>query len=73
MIRTAEAIIDEHGTVRLLEPVQVAGSRRALGTILDEAPASPAHNTAILSERALAEEWHRPMEDAAWAHLQPNR
>ena len=73
MIRTAEAIIDEHGTVRLLEPVQVAGLRRALVTILDEEPASPAHETAILSERALAEDWNRPEEDAAWSHLQPDR
>ena len=66
MIRTAEAIIDEHGTVRLLEPVQVAGSRRALVTILDEEPA-------ILSERSLAEDWNRPEEDAAWSHLQRDR
>ena len=73
MIRTAEAIIDEHGTVRPLEPVQVASSRRALVTILDKEPAVPAHNTAILSERALANDWNRPEEDAAWSHLQPDR
>lgn len=73
MIRTAEAIIDEHGTVRLLEPVQVAGLRRALVTILDEGPAASAHDTAILSERALAEDWNRPEEDAAWSHLQSDR
>jgi hypothetical protein len=73
VIRTAEAIIDEHGTVRLLEPVQVAGLRRALVIVLDEEPAAPAHDTAILSERALAEDWNRPEEDAAWSHLQPDR
>jgi len=27
--------------------------------------------TALLSEPALAEDWNRPEEDAAWAHLQP--
>jgi len=70
MIRTAEAVIDEHGTVRLLEPVEVAGVRRALVTILDEEPTSLTHETAIVSERSLAEDWNRPEEDAAWSHLQ---
>lgn len=69
MIKTIEAVIDEQGTVRLLEPVQVAGSRRALVTILDEQPAESAHETALLSESALAD-WNRPEEDAAWSHLQ---
>ena len=73
MIRTAEAIIDEHGTVRLLEPAQVAGSRRALVTILDEQPASPAHDMALLNERASAEDWNRPKEGVAWSHLQPDQ
>ena len=73
MIRTAEAVIDEHGTVRLLEPVEVAGVRRALVTILDEAPTSLMHETAIVSERSLAEDWNRPEEDAAWSHLQRDR
>ena len=53
MIRTAEAVIDEHGTVRLLEPVEVAGVRRALVTILDEEPTSLTHETAIVSERSV--------------------
>ena len=73
MIRTAEAVIDEHGTVRLLEPVEVAGVRRALVTILDEEPTSLTHETAIVSERSLAEDWNRPEEDAAWSHLQRDR
>jgi hypothetical protein len=73
MIRTAEAVIDEHGTVRLLEPVEVAGVRRALVTILDEEPTSLMHETAVISERSLAEDWNRPEEDAAWSHLQRDR
>jgi hypothetical protein len=73
MIRTAEAVIDEHGTVRLLEPVEVVGVRRALVTILDEEPTSLTHETAIVSERSLAEDWNRPEEDAAWSHLQRDR
>lgn len=69
MIRTIEATIDENGVVRLLESVQLATTQRALVTILEE-PAF-AHETALLSEAALAEDWNRPEEDAAWSHLQP--
>ncbi len=36
---TLEAIIDEQGNVRLLEPIKVSTRRRALVTILDEEPA----------------------------------
>ena len=73
MIRIAEAVIDEHGTVRLLEPVEVAGVRRALVTSLDEEPTSLTHETAIVSERSLAEGWNRPEEHTAWSHLQRDR
>jgi hypothetical protein len=41
----------------------------ALVTILEEEP--HAHDAALLSEAALAEDWNRPEEDEAWAHLQP--
>jgi hypothetical protein len=60
MIRTAEAVIDEHGTVRHLEPVEVGGVRRALVTIPDEEPTSLTREAAIVSERSLAEDWNRP-------------
>jgi len=30
-----------------------------------------AGDAALLAESALAEDWLRPEEDAAWAHLQP--
>lgn len=36
MLKTVEAIIDEHGNVRLLEPVHLGPTRRALVTILDD-------------------------------------
>jgi len=71
MIRTLEATIDERGTVRLQEAVELPSVRRALVTILDEEPRSPVHELALLSEAALAEDWSRPEEDAAWSHLQP--
>ena len=69
MIRTLEAIVDEHGTVRLLEPLALPQVRRALVTILEEPPAV-AHETALFSEAAL-QDWNRPEEEAAWSHLQP--
>lgn len=68
-MRTVEAIIEPTGEVRLIEPVTVALPCRALVTILEEAPL--VNHAALLSERALAEDWNRPEEDAAWAHLQP--
>ena len=71
MLRTIEAIIDQQGNIRLLEPVHFSTVQRALVTILEDEPVTLAHETALLSERALAEDWMRPEEDAAWSHLQP--
>ena len=66
MVRTVRAMVDAQGNVRLLEPVEIAVECQALVTILDdEVP-----ETALLSEEALARDWLRPEEDAAWAHLQ---
>ena len=39
-------------------------------TILEERPTDRRAETALLSERALAEDWDRPEEDEAWKHLQ---
>ena len=73
MIRTVEAIIDKEGKVRLLEPVQLSSSRRALVTIL-ETPALPDFpETALLSEPALAGDWNREEEDTAWSRLSADR
>jgi len=70
MLRTVEAIIDAQGHVQVLEPISLPGARRALVTILEEEPGTSIHDTALLSEAALAEDWNRPEEDAAWSHLQ---
>ena len=70
MIKTVEAIIDERGNVRLLEPMRLESARRALVTILEDAPSVSSEETALLSEAALAKDWNRPEEDAAWSHLQ---
>ena len=81
MIRSVEATVDEMGRVVLKEPLQLDRCLRAIVTILDDEPAAPnsppqtarEHETTLLSERALAEEWCRPEEDAAWAHLREDR
>lgn len=70
-MKTVEAIIEPTGEIRLLEPVHVTSQTRALVTVLDEA--SNAHEAALLSEAALAEDWNRAEEDAAWAYLQPGK
>ena len=69
MIQSIEAEIDHEGNVRLLAPVHLESTRRAIVLILDE-PVSFVDETAVLSEAAL-EDWNRPEEDAAWSHLQP--
>lgn len=73
MIRTVEAVIDEHGNVRLLEPVHLSAARRALVTILEERPVAGVLESALLSKAAIAEDWNRPVEDEAWSHLQQVR
>ncbi len=69
MIQTFEAVIDAAGRVQLLAEVHVDGPRRALVTVLEE-PAAVPGEAALLAEAALAEDWLRPEEDAAWSHLQ---
>jgi hypothetical protein len=70
MIQTVEAVIDANGQVRLLGVVQVDAPRRALVTVLEELAAIPDEAT-LLAEPALATDWLRSEEDAAWSHLQP--
>lgn len=70
MIQTVEAVIDEQGNVRLLEPIHLPGARRALVMIMEEQAGSGVSETTLLSEAALAEDWNQPEEDKAWAHLQ---
>lgn len=53
--------------MRLLEPIQLPKPRRAYVTILTDDLDIP--ETALLSEAALAEDWNRTEEDAAWSHL----
>jgi hypothetical protein len=68
MYRAIEATIDADGTVHLAQPLGLAEPRRAIVIVLDD---SPLNEAALLSEAALAEDWNRPEEDAAWSYLQP--
>jgi hypothetical protein len=56
MLSTVEAIVDERGHVHLLEKVKLPEARRALVTILEEAPRPGVSETALLSEPALAQD-----------------
>ena len=69
-MKTVEAVIDEQGQVSLLQPIHLSSSRRALVTIFEDEPAVSVSETALLSEQALAKDWNRPEEDAAWSYLQ---
>ncbi len=69
MLKTIEAIIDEQGNVRLLEPIKLPKAQRAFVTILPDEFMPDISETALLSEPALAEDWNRPEEDEAWSHL----
>lgn len=69
MKQTVEAIIDENGHIRLMEPVKIEGVHRALVTVLDEPPAE-IDETTQLSEQSLAQDRLKPEEDEAWSHLQ---
>ena len=71
MLQTIEAVVDEKGQVRLLSPIHLPTARRAIVTILEEEWIDRVPETALLSEAALAEDWNRPEEEAAWSHLQP--
>lgn len=70
MSQTFEAIVDEQGHVRLIEPVKLPTGQRILVTVLDDESKATIPETALLSEQALAEDWNRPEEDEAWSYLQ---
>ena len=74
MPKTVEAVVDERGHIRLLEPLELRASQRVLVTVLEDEPDADTRDvseTALLSEEALAADWNRDEEDEAWEHLQP--
>lgn len=65
MRTTIEAEVDDQGNIRPREPIAIPPGSRLLITVLE--PESG--ETALLSEAALAADWNRPEEDAAWSDL----
>lgn len=76
VLQTYEAVLQPNGTLQFFDlPGNVVNiPRRVLVTFTDETALS---DTALcganLSESVLAQDWLREEEDAAWAHLQPNK
>jgi hypothetical protein len=64
---TVEAEVDDQGNIRPKEPVVLLPGARVLITVLEPATSE----TAVLSEAALAVDWQRPEEDAAWSQFNP--
>lgn len=71
MLQTIEVEIDTSGRVHPVEPFEQLPSGRAILTFLT--PVEQVAETALLAEPALAEDWLKPEEDVAWAHLQLDR
>jgi hypothetical protein len=67
MFTTIEAESDEKGQIRPKEPIVLTPGSRVLVAVLDP----DGLETALLSEPALAADWQRPEEEAAWSHLDP--
>lgn len=67
MLQTIEVEIDASGQIKPLEHLVRLPAGRGLLTLLPTA----ADETALLAEAALAQDWQKPEEDEAWAHLQP--
>jgi hypothetical protein len=59
-----EAEVDDEGNIHPKEPLALPPGSRVLITVLEPESA----DTALLSEAALAADWQRPEEDAAWSH-----
>lgn len=73
MHQTFEATIDESGIIHFSEGVQLPAARRAIVIVLDDVAPPVFNETYLLSEAALAVDWNRPEEDAAWAYLQSGK
>jgi hypothetical protein len=73
MLRTLEAEIDQKGAVRLLEPVQLAETRRALVTILDDSTEPNGRSARpfglCAGEFIVPEHFDEPLSTAALASL----
>ena len=69
MLRTLEVEIDAQGQIHPLEPMERLPAGRALLTLLTPI----VDDATLLAEPALAADWLKPEEEAAWKHLQPGK
>lgn len=65
MSQTVEAVIDKEGKVQLLESIRLAEARRALVTILDDAPTD--ESALELGYQQMAQDEERESEALEWA------
>lgn len=68
MLQSIEAVVNQNGKIRTLEPIKLPPFRRITITILDE-EVGDTTNLVQLSVAALANDWARPEEDEARSHL----
>ena len=68
MTQTMEVEVDESGNIHPLDTNTRPPAGRA--TLVWD---SAGHELYLMSEKSLAEDWLRPEEDEAWAHLLPDR
>ena len=76
MLKTYEAVLEPDGHLHFLEaiPAKDKVAQRVLVTFTQETEqVDTALCGASLSEMALAEDWSRHEEDAAWSHLQATK
>ena len=76
MLQTYEAVLQPNGSLQFLDlpAMPTRTPQRVLVTFTDEPIALDTTLCgATLSEAALAQDWTRVEEDAAWAHLQPTK
>ena len=69
MSKPVEATINRQNDMKPIRPIRLPKLRRAFATIFSEELQVP--EIALLSEAALAQDWHLSEEDAARVHLPP--
>lgn len=70
MLHTIAAELMPDGSIRFLEPLPEKANRPLRVLVTFTEPTDEALSGLALSAPALAEDWLRDEEDAAWAHLQ---
>ena len=68
MLQTIEIEIDTRGRIHPVEHLPSGPALLTFLTLVEQVA-----ETALLAEPASAEDWLKPEEDVAWAHLQPDR